>query len=772
MKKAIYLLILIFGFYQSGGAQIVNIPDANFKSFLLGNTSINTNGDTEIQVSEAVAYNSGIWVSGQSISSLTGIEAFANITNLDCSNNSIMILDLSSNTALTQVNANTNQLTQLNMANGANTSIGLGWFSASSNPNLTCIQVDDVNYSTTNWAAIDAQSSYSTNCNYPCDVYIPDANFKAFLLGNTSINTNGDTEIQCSEATAFSGSMQCQGQSISDLTGIEAFVNLTSLNAQGNDLISLDLNQNTALVSVFLTSNFDLEALSVSGATQLQTIQAGNCYLSSIDVSNNSNLTQLDVKNNADLDSVDISNNPNVIILKVQNCSMIYLNAANGNNSNFLTFEAQNNTNLTCIQVDDVAYSTTNWTNIDAAASFSTNCTSCTVNIPDANFKSYLVGNTAINTNGDTEIQCSEASAFTGTINCPNLSISDLTGIEEFTTISNLFCNDNQLTGLDLSANTDLISLNCGSNQLTNLTLPSGSNLKSFDCYSNNLSLLDLTQNSGLELLDCSSNQLTDLNVSTNTGLTTIYCSSNQLSTLNLNQLIDLVDVEVNNNALTSLSVGANPALQSLNCTDNLISNLNLTSNTFLTHLFCAENNISVLDLSQNTGLIELVCSINQLTALDVSANTSLTRIACTDNLLTALNVANGNNSNFLTFEAQNNSNLTCIQVDDAAYSTANWTNIDAQTSFDTDCTSGLGLDVADKVEVSIYPNPAAGLINIEAEGMIETLKIIDVSGAVVGEIKSPGSTVVYDSSALPAGLYIVQVTSFNGLYNKMFVKK
>ncbi|MFT6731213.1 MAG: hypothetical protein ACJA1H_002548, partial [Glaciecola sp.] len=42
----------------------------------------------------------------------------------------------------------------------------------------------------------------------------------------------------------------------------------------------------------------------------------------------------------------------------------------------------------------------------------------CTVNIPDANFKGYLVGNTNINTNGDTEIQFSEASTYTGIIAC------------------------------------------------------------------------------------------------------------------------------------------------------------------------------------------------------------------------------------------------------------------------------------------------------------------------------------------------------------------
>ena len=49
------------------------------------------------------------------------------------------------------------------------------------------------------------------------------------------------------------------------------------------------------------------------------------------------------------------------------------------------------------------------------------------VNIPDANFKAYLVGNSSINTNMDSEIQVSEAGVFTGVINCPGNNISDLT---------------------------------------------------------------------------------------------------------------------------------------------------------------------------------------------------------------------------------------------------------------------------------------------------------------------------------------------------------
>ena len=78
-------------------------------------------------------------------------------------------------------------------------------------------------------------------------VYIPDANFKAYLVGNTAINTNGDTEIQVSEATAFNDTIDCQSLNISDLTGIENFTSLTYLNCRYNLLDSLDVSQNTAL---------------------------------------------------------------------------------------------------------------------------------------------------------------------------------------------------------------------------------------------------------------------------------------------------------------------------------------------------------------------------------------------------------------------------------------------------------------------------------------------------------------------------------------------
>jgi hypothetical protein len=164
------------------------------------------------------------------------------------------------------------------------------------------------------------------------------------------------------------------------------------------------------------------------------------------------------------------------------------LNIANGFNTNLTFLSTGNNPSLTCIQVDAniAGTSPNNWYK-DAAASYSDDCTPCTINIPDANFKAALVGDTAINTNGDTEIQCSEATDAIGTIYADNDNISDLTGIEAFTNITALYCYDNNLTSLDVSANIFLIDLFCDNNNLTSLNIANGNNANmiNFDATSN-----------------------------------------------------------------------------------------------------------------------------------------------------------------------------------------------------------------------------------------------------------------------------------------------
>ena len=173
--------------------QNVNIPDANFKAYLVENPEINTNGDTEIQVSEANSFNGAIDCEGLNISDLTGVETFSALTELYCVGNQLTSLDVSQNTALSylecfgnqltslDVSQNTalvefgcsyNELTCLDVSNGNN--INVFTFYAVGNPNLTCIEVDDAEYSSDDFywtAGIDTQMYFSEDCNYPenCD---------------------------------------------------------------------------------------------------------------------------------------------------------------------------------------------------------------------------------------------------------------------------------------------------------------------------------------------------------------------------------------------------------------------------------------------------------------------------------------------------------------------------------------------------------------------------------------------------------------------------
>lgn len=161
--------------------------------------------------------------------------------------------------------------------------------------------------------------------------------------------------------------------------------------------------------------------------------------------------------------------------------------------------------------------------------SFRTLTNAQNVNIPDPNFKACLVGNLLINTSGDSEIQLSEATAYTGTLNVNSLSISDLTGIEAFTNLNRLYCGFNNLSSLDLSYNVSLTYVNCVSNSLTTLDVAECINLDTLYCQLNNLTCLDLHQNANLNAVNCNSNNLTALNIKNgnNTGLSYVNSTSN-----------------------------------------------------------------------------------------------------------------------------------------------------------------------------------------------------------------------------------------------------
>jgi hypothetical protein len=286
------------------------------------------------------------------------------------------------------------------------------------------------------------------------------------------------------------------------------------------------------------------------------------------------------------------------------------------------------------------------------------------VNIPDANFKAYLVGNSAINTNSDLEIQVSEANAFNGTINCNNLGISDLTGIEAFTSLNILLCADNMINSIDLSNNNLLWGLNLLNN-------PIGS----------------------VDLSSCS--------------------------------------------ILYSMNVG----------------NCNLTS----------------LDVSNNPDLIEVYCYDNTITSLDLSQNPNLQQLACQNNDLTMLNMTNISTTTINFFNATGNPNLTCIEVDDVADATANWTNIDPTASYSIDCNT-LGVDYIElNQKTSIYPNPVKRQIYINTDEVMTSIDITDVFGNTIKPSLTSNNSI--DVSNLSTGVYFLKVYTNKGIACKKFIK-
>lgn len=601
---------------------------------------------------------------------------------------------------------------------------------------------------------------------------IPDLNFekKLIALGIDSGDTDGKVLTKnVSELTILS----LNNSSISDLTGIEDFTSLTDLYVRKNQLTNINLSKNTKLSYLDVGYN-QLTTLDTKANTLLTSLVCHENQITSLDVSKNvlleqlmchyNNLTAIDVSLNPELylfdclnnqiKSVDISKNPKITELACENNQLTYLNLKNGNNINLdLTYSNFiNNPNLTCIEVDDVDYSNANWSTIkDATANYNIDCTPYTL-IPDPNFEKKLIALGIDSGTPDGKVMTSKISPITN-LDLYNSNITDLTGIEDFESLTNLSCMSNKITNIDISKNLALTNLNVGYNKLIALNTSKNTNLQYLSLSYNEIASLNLSQNNELILLACNSNRLTNIDVSNNKKLSTLWCPSNQLTSLDLskntlltsilcseNKLLTSINLRNGNNSkavlnLYNIDFTKNPQLTCILVDDALFSNKNWESfkdpSASYSTIDCSQvtiipdpafeekliamnidtdgKNGSVLNTSISTitslnvslsnikdltgikgfiSLSNLNCSENLLSTLDLSQNKTLRLVNCSNNNLIGLDLKNGNNSNLtLTSNFTNNPNLTCIQVDDVNYSEANWATLkDATANYNVDC--------------------------------------------------------------------------------------
>ncbi len=354
------------------------------------------------------------------------------------------------------------------------------------------------------------------------------------------------------------------------------------------------------------------------------------------------------------------------------------------------------------------------------------------INIPDTNFKTKLLQASTTNsiakdnfgsplkidTNNDSEIQVSEA-LLVYRLTVSYAAIADLTGIGSFTNLKQLYCENNQLTSLNVSNLThlelvhcqnnqvlagtldvsmllSLKELNCNNNSLTSLNLSGLVNIENLYCSQNNLSILNVASLVHLKNLFCSDNQLTYLDVNSLTTLEKLYFDFNHLPNVAINNLVNLTELSCAGNEIQAIDLSPFSQLIVLQCNSNLLTSLDLSNLNNLTVLNCAINPLTVLDVSNLNELVYLQFEYSQIHTIDLTNLANLNELYCNDSGMTSLDLTH--NPNIYTLNCQNNS-LTSLDISNAHYS------VDLNCSSNLLTTLNLKNGNTDTLIISSNPN-------------------------------------------------------------------
>ena len=275
MKRLLPILLL----FCTGiaGAQIVNIPDTNFRNKLLqastanniakgssgASIKVDTNNDNYIQQSEANAVYE-LNVPGASITNMTGIQSFGNLEALDCSGNSIATLTLNGLVNLETVYCGSNNISTLSLT-------GLS--------NLRGLYCSDNSLSTINFAGLT-------------DLRWLECDNNSF----TSLNVTPLTDLR---------ELKCNSNSLTSLT-VANLPDLRLIECGDNNLSMLDLTGLTHLEELVCRKNY-IATLDFTGLDYLISVNCSENQLTSLDFSGNPAFNELDCFQN-DITFINIKN--------------------------------------------------------------------------------------------------------------------------------------------------------------------------------------------------------------------------------------------------------------------------------------------------------------------------------------------------------------------------------------------------------------------------------------------------------------------------------
>ena len=572
----------------------INFPDDNFRAIISEKGDLDCDG---ILSAEEILKFRYLPAHDEGIESLKGIEYLVAIETIDCAYNQITSLDLSKNTALTILFCSNNPLNTLNVSHNTQlvelhcTRNQLTALDLSHNPLLKSVHcyrniirdenmdafiqslptvsggklflfIGNINYRDENyitpaqiqlvnakgWDVLweipprNVSMLHMGDEDIPINAtFFPDANFRQFV--SETYDTNHDGILQNKESVAVSD-INVSGKNIADLTGLGFFEHLQTLDCRNNQLTSLDLSY------FWLLTRVDCYQNHIQGDNMEALIQSL--------VPSDSQATLM-LYYTGDGEQNTMATDPQIYLAQKKSW-FIY------------TFSGHSGTIVEPAQIA-----------IDS------------INFPDSIFRNYI--SEEMDWDNDGYLSCEEREYAT-MIDVYDMGITSLQGVEHFTNLQELYCEQNELTTLDLSQNTQLDYLQCDGNELTSL---------------------DLSHNPALNHLTCSNNPLTSLNLSNNPALSYLSCYFCDLATLDLSHCPALELICCFSNQLTSLDLSHNPALKHLTCNNNQLTQLDLSHNWLLEKVYCYKNQLSFLNLSKNKMLTDLACYSNKIAGTGMS---------------------------------------------------------------------------------------------------------------------------------------------------------
>ena len=187
--------------------------------------------------------------------------------------------------------------------------------------------------------------------------------------------------------------------------------------------------------------------------------------------------------------------------------------------------------------------------------------------IPDNNFEQALI-DLELDNELDGVILTANIVSVTH-LDIPDMSIQDLTGIEDFESLFYLNCSNNSITTIDVSNNANLVFLFCPDNDLESLIMPESSPVfRELLVNNNNLTSLEMSNYANVAWIIADNNLFNSINLSGSTIEFAMSFTNNELSEINL-EGADITFLHLDSNQFSFLDLSLHPGLKWFSATAN-----------------------------------------------------------------------------------------------------------------------------------------------------------------------------------------------------------